>query len=197
MPQKSGKEATKKTPTTRRAKKGERLLATCEPIMSVYAMKHLAASLHGMMLTDPDGRIFQVVAVRVDEPARRIYSKFQEMVETAPYLFASASRVKSEQESPHKTLQVELYLRVENNSKFVRGKTKARAQIEAQVLSRYAMEKHPSGCEYTLTIPYETDEELERIIYEDILREADNLADLRYCFIEADVSALDGSDRRW
>lgn len=37
----------------------------------------------------------------------------------------------------------------------------------------------------------------ERIIYEDILREADNLADLRYCFIEADVSALDGSGRRW
>jgi len=34
-------------------------------------------------------------------------------------------------------------------------------------------------------------------IYEDILREADNLADLRYCFIEADVSVLDGTGRRW
>src|SRR5438552_14552651 len=78
MLQKSGKEATKKMPTTRRAKKGERLLATCEPIMSVYAMKHLAASLYGMMLTDPDGRIFQVVAVSVDEPARQIYGKFKE-----------------------------------------------------------------------------------------------------------------------
>jgi hypothetical protein len=119
MPQKSRKETTKRTPATRRAKKNERLLATCEPIMSVYAMKHLAASLHGMMLTDPDGRIFQVVAVRVDEPARRIYGKFQEMVEAAPYLFAPASRVKSEQESPHKTLQVELYLRVENNSNYI------------------------------------------------------------------------------
>ena len=197
MPEKSGKEAPKKAPITGRAKKGERLLATCEPIMSAYAMKHLAASLHGMMLTDPDGRMFQVVAVRVDEPARRIYGKFQEMVEAAPYVFAPASHVKSEQEPPHKTLRVELYLRVENNSKFVRGKTRAREQIEAQVLSRYAMEKHPSGCEYTLTIRYETDEELERIIYEDILREADNLADLRYCFIEADASALDGSGRRW
>src|SRR5258708_13098557 len=100
MPQKSRKETTKKTPATRRAKKNERLLATCEPIMSVYAMKHLAASLHGMMLTDPDGRIFQVVAVRVDEPARRIYGKFQEMVEAAPSLFAPTSLLKSYQQPP-------------------------------------------------------------------------------------------------
>ena len=157
MPQKSGREIIKKTPTTRRAKKGEHLLATCEPIMSVYAMKHLAASLHGIMLTDPEGRIFQVVAVRVDEPARRIYGKFQEMIETAPYLFAEAERVKSEQESPHKTLQVELYLRVENNSNYVRGKGKVRDEIERSILRQYAMEKHPSGVEYTLIIPFETD----------------------------------------
>jgi hypothetical protein len=195
MPQKSGKTTTRKTPASQ-AKKGERLLATCEPVLSAYAMQHLAKSLHGMMLTDPDGQIFQVVAVRVDEPARRIYGKFQEMIEAAPSLFAPATSV-SEQEKPHKTLQVELYLRVENNSKFVRGKTKARAQIEAQVLSQYDMEKHPNSCEYTLTIPYDTDEELERIISDEILREAARLADLHDCFIEDDVRALDGSERYW
>jgi hypothetical protein len=195
MPQKGGKATAKKTLVSR-AKKDELLLATCEPIMSAYAMEHLAASLHGMMLTAPDGQIFQVVAVRVDEQARQIYGKCQEMIEAAPYMFASASSV-NEQEKPQKTLQVELYLWVENNSKFVRGKSKARAQIEALILSQYAMEKHPSSCEYTLTISYDTDEELERIICDEILREADRLADMRYCFIEADVRALDGSDRHW
>jgi len=100
------------------AKKGERLLATCEPIMGPYAMKHLAASLHGMMLTDPDGRIFQVVAVRVDEQAFKICGKCQEMIEAAPYMFVLASSV-SEQEKPQKTLQVELYLRVENNIYYI------------------------------------------------------------------------------
>ncbi len=96
-----------------------------------------------------------------------------------------------------KTIKVELYLRVENNSKFVRGKGKVRDEIERYILSQYQMEKHPNGVEYTLTIPYETDEQLEQIIYRDILREADSTADARYCFIEADVQALDGSGRSW
>ena len=66
------------------------------------------------------------------------------------------------------------------------------------VLRQYAMEKTPpNGWEYTLTMSYRTDEELDRIIYDTILREADSLADMRYCFIEADVRALDGSDRSW
>ena len=96
-----------------------------------------------------------------------------------------------------KTIKVELYLRVENNSKYVRGKGKVRDEIERYILSQYAMEKHPNGVEYTLTIPYETEEQLEEIIYRDILREADSTADARHCFIEADVRALDGSGRSW
>ena len=96
-----------------------------------------------------------------------------------------------------KVLKVKLYLRVENNSKFVRGKSKARDEIERFVLSQWAMEKHENGVEYSLTIPYETDEELERIIERDILQEASSTADLRFCFIEADVQALDGSERSW
>src|SRR5207248_2773903 len=42
-----------------------------------------------------------------------------------------------------KTIKVELYLRVENNSKFVRGKGKVRDEIEHYILRQYAMEKHP------------------------------------------------------
>jgi len=96
-----------------------------------------------------------------------------------------------------KTVKVELYLRVENNSKFVRGKGRVREEIERYILRQYALEKHPNGVDYTLTISYETDEQLERIIYQDILQEAASTADARYCFIEADVRALDDSGRHW
>jgi hypothetical protein len=55
----------------------------------------------------------------------------------------------------------------------------------------------PDGHEYELTIPYDTDEELDEIIERDILQEASSQADLRNCFIEASVRALDDSDRSW
>jgi len=94
-------------------------------------------------------------------------------------------------------IDVELWLRVENNSKFVRGKTKARAWIEDSVLRRYAMRKpDATRSDYILTLTYGADAELDATIY-DILREADQIADLHYCFTEADVRALDGSDRSW
>jgi DNA invertase Pin-like site-specific DNA recombinase len=97
-----------------------------------------------------------------------------------------------------KTMKVELYLMVENNSKFVRGKGKSREDIEWGILRRYQMEKpHKDSHRYILTIPYETDEELDRIIYDDILGEAHSIADLRNGFIEADVISLDHPDRSW
>jgi DNA invertase Pin-like site-specific DNA recombinase len=97
-----------------------------------------------------------------------------------------------------KTMKVLLYLAVENNSKFVRGKNKSRTEIEQDVLSRYQMKKlSKDGWEYHLTIPYETDEELDRIIYDEILREADRIADSRYGFVEADVRSVEDPDRSW
>jgi hypothetical protein len=97
-----------------------------------------------------------------------------------------------------RTLDVEIYLRVENNSKFVRGKTRAREEIERDVLSLFGMRKSsPDSHDYILTIPYTSDEDLENTIYQDILAEADLLADDRHCFVEASVRALDGSDRSW
>lgn len=93
-----------------------------------------------------------------------------------------------------KTLQVELRLTVQGNNKFIRGVNKVREEIERDILSQYQMEK--DGHDYILTIPYETDEDLEKTIY-DMLREAAWAADLKYCIIETDVRALDGSDRYW
>jgi probable addiction module antidote protein len=95
-------------------------------------------------------------------------------------------------------IKVTLWLTVERNSKFVRGKKHAREDIEYYVLRHYDMKKRwPDGNEYELTIPYDTDEELDEIIERNILQEASSQADLRNCFIEASVRALDDSDRSW
>ena len=55
--------------------------------------------------------------------------------------------------------------------------------------------RYEDSWEYKLTIPYENDEDLDDIIY-DMLQEASNIADSRYCFIESDVRDMD-SDRSW
>lgn len=96
-----------------------------------------------------------------------------------------------------KSIQVELYLRVENNNSFVRGKSRAREEIETQVLARYGMRKSGTGnWTYTLTIPYTTDEDLEGIIAE-IFQEAESIADRRNGFTEGDMREIGGQERCW
>jgi hypothetical protein len=75
----------KKTPTSR-AKKGEKLLVTCAPVMPHYLIEEVAASLHGAFFNESDGRSLQVVAVRID--GHKVYGKCQEMYEAAPFMFA-------------------------------------------------------------------------------------------------------------
>jgi hypothetical protein len=97
-----------------------------------------------------------------------------------------------------KVMRVEVSLTVENNSKFVRGKNKSREEIEEGILSRYGMEKpRKDSHRYILTIPYQTDEELDRVISEDILGEAHRIAEMRNGFVEADVISLDAPERSW
>jgi hypothetical protein len=94
-------------------------------------------------------------------------------------------------------MKVRLSLRVENNSKFVRGRKKAIDEIERSVLAHYDMQKPSKDRgEYILSIPYETDAELEKTI-DDILREAAMNADDRHCFIEAEVVSVDDPERSW
>ena len=95
-----------------------------------------------------------------------------------------------------KTTQVHLWLRVENNNKFVRRKKKVRETIERVCLSRYGMQKqHKDSWEYELTIAYQDDQDLDKQI-EDLLDEMDTQADLECCFIEADVTEI-GTERSW
>ncbi len=96
-----------------------------------------------------------------------------------------------------KTIQLELWLRVENNSKFVRGKTQSRQEIEDRVLSRYNMRKpNKDDWNYELTVTYQSDKELDDIVY-DILSEAEFIADCRNGFIEADMREVGGRERAW
>lgn len=83
---------------------------------------------------------------------------------------------------------------MENNNKFVRGKKRAREDIERFHLRRYGMKKL-GGWEYELTFSYRDDADLDRQVY-DLLRDIDNEADLRHCFTEADVTES-GTDRSW
>ncbi|MED1790823.1 hypothetical protein P4V47_25730 [Brevibacillus laterosporus] len=69
---------------------------------------------------------------------------------------------------------------MENNSKFVRGKEKARENIENDLQYRYKMEVDRG--EYVLHIPYATKEALEKTVYDISLE-----ADLKNCFIEVDA----------
>jgi hypothetical protein len=97
------------------------------------------------------------------------------------------------------TLKVELFLVVENNSKFVRGKGKSTREIEDRILSRYNMQKpDKNGYTYILEIPNGTDEEIEEFVYDELLGPANSIADSRYGFLqETGVMALDGSERSW
>ncbi len=108
------------------------------------------------------------------------------------------SNAKQPQPAPSKVMKVNCWLRVENNNKHIRGKKKVREEIEDRVLSRYQMTKdRPDGWEYQLSIPYDTDKDLDETIYDDILYMANWIAESRYCFIESHFVAVDDPDRSW
>jgi len=95
-----------------------------------------------------------------------------------------------------KVARISLWLRVENNSKFVRMKGKVRTYIEDYILREYNMKKKDkNGCEYELTIPYKNDKDLDDIMY-DLLDEMQREADMHNCFTESDAKDMN-SDKSW
>lgn len=83
------------------------------------------------------------------------------------------------------TLLIEL--RVENNTKYVRGKSKVRTDIENEWNGSFDVEKpDPKGNDYILRVPYETEQELDELV-DELNRDAAYAADMRYCSIELDV----------
>ena len=96
-----------------------------------------------------------------------------------------------------RSIKINLWLRVENNSKFVRGKKRAREEIETYCLSPYNMEKKTkTSWDYELTVPYETDKKLDETIY-NLLDEIESTANYRDCFTETDVGDIGNQERSW
>lgn len=129
------------------------------------------------------------------DPGRTVTSICEHLEISRPTFYRYISP-KVEPEPTVKTTRVHLWLRVENNNKFVRRKQQVRETIERVCLSRYGMQKqHKDGWEYELTISYQDDQDLDKQI-EDLLDEMHSEADLECCFIEADVTEI-GTERSW
>ena len=82
------------------------------------------------------------------------------------------------------TAKIRMGLRIENNNKFVRGKGKVRESIEQILKDHYKIEIIAN--EYIIYVSYTTADDFKNTVY-DILKEMDSEADMRNCFIEADV----------
>ncbi len=104
--------------------------------------------------------------------------------------------IKTRKLSETKAIKVEILLTVENNNKYVRGRSKAIKDIERFLLSHYNMKKIDEGWRYELTVSYENKEDLDRTM-DDIHSEIHSQADMRNCYAELDINALDGSERYW
>jgi DNA invertase Pin-like site-specific DNA recombinase len=103
--------------------------------------------------------------------------------------------IKTIKEPLMKMMRVEVYLTVENNNKFVRGKKRSIEEIESYIFYEYNMKKIGDR-KYELSIPYEDEKDLDEKV-DEIFREAERHADMRNGFIEMSVAALDGSEKQW
>ena len=91
-------------------------------------------------------------------------------------------------QSIKKVAILEVWLQVENNSKFVRGKNETRRRIEQECFAPFDMvKKDKDSWEYVLKVPYESEKELDDTINE-LMEEAGYLADLRNGFTEISVT---------
>lgn len=123
---------------------------------------------------------------------KKLIDRDEILVQKNEPLISNHSRLKNKK----KSIVLSLWLMVENNSKWVRGKKRAREDIEYYVLSDYNIKRlSKDSWDYEITVEYETEKELEDIIYS-IYSEMQSHADRRNCFIEADISDKK-SDRRW
>ncbi|WP_218968624.1 hypothetical protein [Klebsiella pneumoniae] len=93
-----------------------------------------------------------------------------------------------------KTATVSLLFSVENNSKFVRGKKRAQANIEQYSLALYDNKQLAPG-KYELRIPYENEHELNETMHQ-LLSDMNREADLCNCNVDANAWE-EGTERRW
>ncbi|PRD63849.1 recombinase family protein [Malikia granosa] len=119
-------------------------------------------------------------------------------VEIGPYQKPAraqpAASTGADEADPPRLATIRLTLRIENNSKFVRGKKRSREDIERYCLAEYDAKRLPSG-DYELKVPYGSDDDLDQRMNE-LLGDIASQADDRHCFSESEA-CMEGTDRCW
>jgi hypothetical protein len=87
-----------------------------------------------------------------------------------------------------------LCLRIENNTRWVRGKKRSIEDIERYCLGHYHAKQRPDG-DYELQVPYDSDDDLDKTINE-LLGDIATRTDDRHCFSDSDARMV-GTDRHW
>ena len=87
-----------------------------------------------------------------------------------------------------------LTLRIQNNSKFVRGRKRTIEHIESFYLDEYDAKRRSNG-DYELKVPYDNDEDLDETVNE-LLSDIACDAEDRHCFSESDAR-MEDIDRHW
>ena len=141
-------------------------------------------------LTGNNKKIEQINRIR-EQNEKYSFDEITTLVDEAKKEVRIENQEKNQKEkSPvetEKTAKIELNLRVENNSKYVRGKTKTRNNIETYLKHNYNMKKpDPKGWDYIIYVKYKTIKDLKDTVY-DILNELELEADCRNGFIEANA----------
>lgn len=148
------------------------------------------AKSHQVISLIKEGFTRQAVAQKLDIGVASIYRILKTYQDKHPTNPLPGSRSKL------KIATLDVHLLVENNSKFVRGKKKAREYIEDDWENYYDMKKLVvDGYDYVLKVPYQSMLELENTVY-DIQSQAQSTADLKNCFVEIVVTHQE-SDQQW
>lgn len=108
--------------------------------------------------------------------------------------YQKAATTTRESQSAEQVADITLRLTIENNSQFVRGKKRARENIERYCLDKYHATRLSSG-DYSLRINYKTPEDLDALMA-DLLRDMSHEAEMRHCYIEAEAWQQ-GTEYRW
>lgn len=139
------------------------------------------------------------IAQKLHVSKSTLYSYLRQRgVEIGPYQKPEraqpAASTGADQADPPRLATIRLTLRIENNSKFVRGKKRAREDVERYCLAEYDAQRLPSG-EYELKIPYSSDDDLDQRMNE-LLGDIASQADDRHCFSESEA-CMEGTGRCW
>ena len=135
------------------------------------------------------------IAKQLDVSKSTLYSYLRHRnVKIGPYNKSASAQPDSHTAESPKIATILLWLRIENNTKFGRGKKRAKENIERYLLKDFSASLRPSG-QYELKVPYQDDQHLDKTI-SDLIQEIGSEADLHHCCSESDAE-LEGSDRSW